>query len=277
MEAEAAKADTRSSRHVAAPPSSDGMHESMPGTTRSMLRYVAAGIFPIFRSSSLALVAMVAIAHAACVDPQNDYAAFIVRTAEGTRTVDDASIDSASPDDDASIDSAGPVNAFSGQYVMACVSQVSDSDPKDATYFVVTATFKPAASGAGGTFDYTDQALMLGPGSPPAPPASISEGVGAIVTVNGSVVTPDGRCDVVFGPTVVPGSADAVVPGQDIDFTTSTLHFIIGPRSHLCAELSGTVVSPLDIDSLTPSLNICALSPTTGPVVPLTQADVHCP
>jgi hypothetical protein len=232
-----------------------------------MLRYVAAGVGPSFASSSLGLGALVIVALAACVDPNTDYADFLTRTADAMPAL---------PAGDAALDGSSPDAGFSGKYVMACVSQVADSDPREATYFWITATYRPDASGVGGTFDFTDQALMLGPGSPPAPPTSISEGVGDIVTVNGSVVSADGRADVVFGPTVVPGSADAVVPTADIDFTNSTLHFVIGPGTHLCAELSGVVTEPLQV-TLDPPLNICALTATDGPVTPLTQADVHCP
>jgi hypothetical protein len=232
-----------------------------------MLLHGAAGILRAFSPSSVAIGSMVAFTVLACVNPKTDYDDFVARTADSVPTV---------PADDAAIDNASPESGFTGQYVMACVSQVSDGDPKDATYFQVTATFKPAASGVGGTFDFSDQALPLGPGSPPAPPTSTAGAIGAVFTVLGSTVTADGRCDVVFGPTVVPGAADAVVVGSDIDFTDSTLHFVIGPGSHLCADLSGTVTSPLNV-TLVPALNICALTPTTGPVEPLTQADVHCP
>jgi hypothetical protein len=235
-----------------------------------MLRGVATGARPSWLWSSAALGTLGVVALAACVDPNSDYNAFLLRTADAMPTL---------PADDASLDGASPEVAFSGTYVMACVSEVEDSDPRYATYFWISAAFRPAASGGGGTFDFSDQALTLGPGSPPAPPTSISttERVGDIVTVDGSVVSPDGRCDVVFGPTVVPGAADAVVPMQDIDFTNSTLHFVIGPGSHLCAELGGAVTSPLIIPALTPAKNICALTATDGPVMPMTQADVHCP
>jgi hypothetical protein len=232
-----------------------------------MLRRFATSIFPAFSLSFVAIASMVGFPVFACVNPKTDYDDFVARTADSVPPV---------PTEDAAIDNASPESGFTGQYVMACVSQVSDSDPKDATYFQVMATFKPAASGVGGSFDFSDQALPLGPGSPPAPPTSTAGGIGPIVTVLGSAVTADGRCDVVFGPTVVPGAADAVVVGSDIDFTDSTLHFVIGPASHLCAELSGTVTSPLNV-TLVAALNICALTPTTGPVEPLTQADVHCP
>jgi hypothetical protein len=230
-------------------------------------------------TSSFALLFLAAIgstgstvALGACVDPSKDYDNFLARTASETIPSSDASFDSAVPEAGVGSLDAG----FTGQYVMACVSQVDDSDPKEATYFQIFATFRPAASGGGGTFDFADQALPLGPGSPPSPPTTTAGAVGAIASVNGSVVTPDGHCDVVFGPTVVPGAADAVVVGADIYFTNSTLHFIIGPGSQLCAELGGTVTSPLQV-TLDPPLNICALTATTGPVSPLTQADVHCP
>jgi hypothetical protein len=227
--------------------------------------------------SSLApplLAGLVLVVLVACVNPQSDYDSFLARAASEAVPAGDASSESA---DDSESPEAGPgtLQGFTGQYVMACVSEVVDSDPKEATYFEVTATFHPAASGGGGTFDFSDQALPLGPGS--TPPTTIFGAVGEIATVNGSVVTPDGHCDVVFGPTVVPGAADAVIIGADIDFTDSTLHFIIGPGNHLCAELGGTITSPLDIPALTPSRNICAFTATTGPVSPLTEAEVHCP
>jgi hypothetical protein len=193
-----------------------------------MSRFGAAGSLPrrsIPTSRALAVVVttVTAAALAACVDPKSDYDDFLARTSEANAPTGD---------DGPASDGASPDAGFTQDYVMACVSQIADDDPKQATYFVVTVTFV-AAPGGGGTLDFTDQALALTVvGSTVSPSTSISSAVGPVVTVKGSPVSPDGHCDVVFGPTLVPGAADAVIVGSEIDFTDSTLHFLVGPGSH---------------------------------------------
>jgi hypothetical protein len=233
-----------------------------------MLRTRTAGTFAL---STVCFVATgTAFAFAACVNPKTDYDNYLARTEGG-----------ASPTGEGgpTFDGASPDAGFTQEYVMACTSQIAQGSAAQATYFMVTVAYTPGAPGDDGTLDFTDQALMLGPsmaGYPNgSPPTRVSPGIGDVVTVNGSPVTPDGHCDVVFGATIVPGAANPIT-GTDIHFTDSTLHFLVGPGSQLCAELSGDVTEPLTV-TLDPTQNICIFKETTGPVAPLTQAEVHCP
>ena len=225
-----------------------------------------------FALSTVCFVATgMALAVAACVDPQSDYANYLARTEAGASPTGEGG-----PISDGG---ASPEAGFTQEYVMACTSQIAQGSAAQATYFMVTVAYTPGAPGQDGTLDFTDQALALGPTMPGypngSPPAGVSPGIGNVVTVNGSPVTPDGHCDVVFGPTTIPGAANPIT-GTDIQFTDSTLHFLVGPGSQLCAELSGDVTEPLVV-TLDPTQNICVFKETTGPVDPLTQAEVHCP
>jgi hypothetical protein len=233
-----------------------------------MLRVRPAGTFVL---STVCFVATgTALALVACVDPKSDYDNYLARTEAGSSPTGDGGPIS---------EGASPDAGFTQEYVMACTSQLANGSAARATYFMVTVAYTPGAPGEDGTLDFTDQALALGPPMPGypsgSPPTRVSPGIGNVVTVNGSPVTPDGHCDVVFGPTSVPGAANPIT-GTDIQFTDSTLHFQVGPGSQLCAELSGDVTEPL-ILPLDPTQNICVFKETTGPVEPLTQSEVHCP
>jgi hypothetical protein len=221
-----------------------------------MMRFGAAGTFALLSAVSLV----------SCVNPKTDYDDYLARTADADTTIptDDASFDGLSGSD------AGFMNQY---YVMACVSQTLNDDPTKPTLFIATASFVPSDSNGDGTFNFSDQALVVG-----ATDTSSANLAGAPpVAINGSMVT-GGKVDVDFGMTSVPAAADPLMAG-DIVFSDNTLHVYIGPGVNLCAKLSGTTTLPLPT-VLDPNQNFCAFFPyqgATGTVPPLTAANFHCP
>jgi len=166
--------------------------------------------------------------------------------------------------------------AFTQQYVMACVWQIVPSAAY-ATYFVATAQYLPSAGG--GTFNFTEQPLVMGA-------TSITQVVGLPATVNGSPVTIDGQSTdsgavvpyglvgVAIGNTVIPAAANFV--GGDIDLQGAALHLLIGPGDQICGAWTGSMTSPLVTELQQPNQNLCVFTPTTGSVAPITQAQVTC-
>ena len=219
------------------------------------MRFGAAGTFALLSAASLF----------SCVNPKTDYDDYVARTADADTTV---------PTEDASFDGlSGSDAGFMNQnYVMACVSQSIMDDPTKPTLFIATASFIPSDSNGDGTFNFSDQALVVG--STDTSSANIAA---PPVAVNGSMVT-GGKVDVVFGMTSVPAASDPLMLGP-ILFSDNTLHVYIGPGVNLCANLSGHTTEPL-ATTLDPNQNFCAFFPyqgATGTVPPLTAANFHCP
>ncbi len=65
----------------------------------------------------------------------------------------------------------------------------------------------------------------------------------------------DGRFDLDFGPNTIPAADDSLQP-QPIVFSDSVLHILLESDGTACANLSGTILSPIQL-SLTPDKNIC--------------------
>jgi len=224
-----------------------------------MLRFGPAGSFALLSAAAVA-----GLACPACVNPKQDYDDYLARTADANFTPANT--------DDASFDGSSADGGFASQsYVMGCVSQATNGSVNDTTYFVATATFHASDTTGDGTFDFVDTALIA-----TATDTTQSAG-GDTIPINGSVVT-GGKVDVVYGPTSIPASGDPLKIGP-IVFSDTTLHFLIGPGTHLCATLSGDVTAPLP-QTLVAANNICVFFPfsgATGTVTPLTQDQVHCP
>jgi hypothetical protein len=220
-----------------------------------MLRFGAAGNFVLL--SGLALVT-------ACVNPKTDYDDFLARTA-------DADINGIS-NDDASFDgSFGDAGFMNQSYVMACVSQSFQDSVTYPTFFISEASFAPSDSNGDGTFNFTDNALVVGA-------TDTTDSAGGIPTVIKNVAVTGGKVDVDLGGTSVPASADPLMQGP-IVFSDLTFHFYIGPGTNLCSLLSGSTTLPL-ATTLDPSQNICIYFPysgSTGQIPTLTQAEFHCP
>jgi len=219
-----------------------------------MLRFRGAGTF----------APLLALALAACVDPKKDYDAFLARTADA-ETVPTIS-------DDASIDVVGGDAAGYGnqQYVMGCVSSVTQDSVSSITLFVATASFVTSDSDGDGMFTFQDQPLndtatdttMIA--GPPNPQTT--------TTVKG------GKVDVVVGANTVPTADDPLGTGP-IVFTDLTLHFVLGPGTNLCAGLSGDTTLPL-ATTLLANQNFCAFvafEGTAGTVPTFTQNQFQCP
>jgi hypothetical protein len=221
----------------------------MPEMKWSMLRTGSA------RASLAALC--IPLWAAGCVDPTNDLNDWLSRTADARSP---QAVVEAGPTD------SGPGDAsFSNTYLMACLSSLN-LDPSQPFLFSTQARYTPAASG--GTFDFTETTLIVGAQSV----SEVASGA-PTVTVNGSAVAADGKCDVHIGKTLIPGSADPL--GPEVDFSDSDLHFQVSPDD-LCANLSGTVVAPI-ATTLDPSMNICILRSATPPIPSFQSSDFHCP
>ena len=228
------------------------------------MRFGAAGTFALLSAAASALLV-------SCVTPKTDYDDYLARTADADTTL---------PTEDASFDGlSGSDAGFMNQnYVMACVSQSVSDNPNQPTLFIATASFIPSDSNGDGTFNFSDQALVVG-----ATDTSSANIAGPLVAINGSMVT-GGKVDVNFGMTSVPAAADPLMLGPII-FSDNTLHVYIGPGtarpipSNLCAQLSGDTTEPL-ATVLDPKQNFCAFFPyqgATGTVPPLTAANFRCP
>jgi hypothetical protein len=215
------------------------------------------------------LAPFVALTLVACVDPLKDYNDYLARTADADTTIP--------TDDAAAYDAPSADGGFQNQmYVMACVSQATQDNATDAVYFVGTGTFIETDSMGDGTFNWVDTALPY-TNNGTTPPSTTMPTVGETVPVNGSVVT-GGKVDVAYGATTTPAAADPI--GGDIVFVNSTLHFLIGPGTNLCATLSGDLMDPLQIPMLDPKQNICIFTAFTGSsttFAPFTQDQFHCP
>jgi hypothetical protein len=147
---------------------------------------------------------------------------------------------------------------------MACVSELASEDIHKATIFTSNITYTPSGGGGqSGSMTITNTSLVVGA-------TSMTQTVGTPGNAS-CTVSADGRCDAPFGPSVIPASANPVVPG-DIVFTGSALHFVIASETQLCAHLSGTVTAPL-ATTFDPAKNVCLYFIPNGDTVPDISGD----
>jgi hypothetical protein len=216
-----------------------------------MLRFFAAAP-RLSLAGTLALASCAVFLASACVDPKTDYDDWLSRTEDaraGSTGVNEASFEAA-------LD-----GGFTQTYFMACVSQLAGESISKATIFVSNITYQPSGGGGeSGSLSVTNTSLKVGA-------TSMSQDVIGSPGTSSCTVSADGRCDASFGPSTIPGAGNAVFPGQDIVFTSSTLHFVIGSETQLCADLSGTITAPLNF-TFDPSKNVCIYLPVSGDQVP---------
>jgi hypothetical protein len=190
---------------------------------------------------SITFATFAACLSGACVDPQSDYENWLTRTTDA-RAGGPILVE-------ASFEAGLPEGGFQQTYLMACASQLANNAVSKANIFVSTLTYTPSGgSGQSGTLTASNHSLVVG-----ATDMSQTVGTPGIGTCT---VSADGRCDMLFGPSTIPGAADPVVPGQDIVFTSSALHYVLSSETQLCADLSGSVTSPLNF-TFDPSKNVC--------------------
>jgi hypothetical protein len=205
-----------------------------------------------------------ASAASGCVNVKQDYDDWYNRTGDARSA--QVVIDSGT------FEASLPEGGFDDTYFMACVSQIASSDITKATLFAAHATYTPNGAGTGGQLTFYNQPLN----SYQHTPTSLSDTAGpapAPVTVP---VDAEGKADLDFGPSTVPG-ADNAVTGQQVIFAAdATLHFIIGPGTSICATLTGEITQPFAI-TLDPSRDLCVFRLSTGDIPALAQSDVHCP
>ena len=215
--------------------------------------------------AGMAVLAASAWLGTACVDPKTDYDDWLIRTTNLRNQT--------APENDASYEASLPDGGFTQLYYMACVSQLTDSTITEATIFVANATFTPAETGGGGTFDLTDTALQFGA-------TNLSQTVGPQVVETGIPVSADGVAVINYGMTTIPAAANPLQNGIVV-FGALTLTFQIGPGDNLCALATGNYTAPITLPMITPGQqNLCIYVPmtsTTEPLPTLTQSQVHCP
>jgi hypothetical protein len=214
-----------------------------------MTRFVAA-TRNLGLAVALTLATFAACLSAGCVSPKSDYDDWLSRTADARAagpTVNDASFDAA-------LD-----GGFQQTYFMFCVSQLTSESVNESTIFVSNITYTPSGGGGqSGTLTVQNTSLPIGA-------TDMTQTIGA-PGKSTCTVSPDGRCDAPFGPSVVPAAGDPLGTG-DITFTDSTLHFVIGSQTELCAHLGGDLTTPL-VFTFDPSKNVCAYVIPEGGAVP---------
>jgi hypothetical protein len=221
-----------------------------------MLRFVAAPP-RLSLAVALTLASCAACLSGACVNPQNDYNDWFARTGDARNaapSVNEASFD-------AELD-----GSFQQTYLMACVSQLAQESIAKATIFNSQIKYDPSGGGGqSGALTVTNQSLKVGA-------TSMSQDLVGTAGGSSCTVSADGRCTAPFGPSVVPGIANPVFPGQDIVFTDSTLFFVVGSQTQLCAHLGGDITAPLNFP-FDPVKNVCVFIPVSGDAVPDISGD----
>jgi len=199
----------------------------------------------------------------ACVDPKTDYDDWLIRTTYMRNQT--------GPEQDASYEAALPDGGFTQLYYMACVSQLNSGSIMTPTLFVATATFTPSESG-GGSFDFTDTLLQ-------ASAMSLTQTVAAPVMETNVPVSADGVAIINYGPTTIAAAGNPLMTGE-VDFSSLTLTFQIGPGDDLCANATGAYSMPISEPINVPGQNVCIFAPVasmTSPLPMFTQSQVHCP
>jgi hypothetical protein len=216
----------------------------------------------------------------ACVTPYDDYKDFIDRTADARAPMTTPVMDSSTPVPDASMpppdmDAAPlPEAGFSGNYYMLCLTPLSGGQVSLALGFNVTLQVTPLPDGGGSSVTLTTLALVVG--------ATNSSQVAprAVQSVANGTVDSTGVGWVVYTvPTVIPGGADPVVPGSDIDIAAGAEYQLhITSPTDICAGFNAQVLSPLTMQ-VTPANNPCTFRvPAADGTLPMLMgSDIHCP
>jgi hypothetical protein len=209
-----------------------------------------------------------AVLSAACVNPENDYNAFVARS-KGVGGMEDAAPTVDAPPADAPTQAELDAAFMDNKWVMACVSQLAPT-VANAVLSVVNLDFTPSAGG-GGTLQFTGSALAYTSTNVNSPLA------GSMVGPFMATIASNGTGTVMVGDQTIPAAANGVTMSQLV-LTGVELAFHIESPTTMCASLSGMLTSPLTV-TLNASTNPCILEATdaTGAWTPLTMAQAHCP
>jgi hypothetical protein len=212
------------------------------------------------------LVVPLGVLSAACVNPENDYNAFISR-AKGA--MEDAAPAVDAPPADAPSQAQLDAAFSDNKWVMACVSQLAPTVP-NAVLSVVNLDFTPGAAG-GGTLQFSASALAYGSTNVNSPLA------GSAVGPFMATIASNGTGTIMIGDQTIPAAANGVTMSQLI-LTGVELAFHIESPTEMCASLSGMLTSPLMV-ALTPAMNPCIFGSTdaSGAFTPFMMSQAHCP
>jgi hypothetical protein len=216
----------------------------------------------------LALLALpTALASASCLDPHDDFNAYVARAA-------DAEVPT-SP-----IGTAGDAGAFDAaslrppdagfddtRLVMICVSSLAE-DISNALLWEAHLTYTGGSNG--GTLDYVTNSLAAGATdiNSPLPDSTIS--------VMATPVDSHGAAPVTVGSATLPAAANAITSGA-VPLQNVTIYVQL-EGSQICANLEADVTAPAKAH-LDPADNPCIYLPVdnNGQWGPVTTTDVHCP
>jgi hypothetical protein len=223
-------------------------------------------------SKSLALVAVVAtplgLVCASCVNPQDDFNAYVARAADAQVPPSPIETAEASVVDAASL--RAPDASFpSTNYAIICVSQLAQ-DISQA--FLLAASISYTASGkGGGTMTYSSQWLPAGATSVNDNPQKVGEITGKMTTVDAT-----GFAKLMIGSDTIPGVSDSIQPSQSADLENLEIDFHIESPTRICASLAANITAPTPA-TLNLGENPCLAVPAAQSWSQLQTADIHCP
>jgi hypothetical protein len=215
----------------------------------------------------LALLALpLGLVCASCLNPQDDYDAYVVRAADAQAPVVPVGTGDASTVDVASL--RAPDAGFDDpSFAMICLSQLAEDVTKALLWKV---ELKYVGGSAGGTLTYTSHSLAAGSTDVKNP---LDPQVGPIT----GKIDPTGAGPIDINSTVLPAAANGIT-GAQVPLENAQVFFHIESPTQICANLGANVTAPAPV-TLVPSQNPCIYLPTNsaGQWGPVTTADIHCP
>jgi hypothetical protein len=222
-------------------------------------------------SKSLALLAVVAaplgLVCSSCLNPQDDFNAYIARAADAQ--VPPSSVDTA----EASVVDVAALRApdasfMNGDYVVICVSQLAQ-DISQAFLLKASLTYTPGSSG-GGALVYESQWLPAG-----ATNTSNPQTEGSIGPLPAVKIDYTGAGTVTVGSDNIPAISNPI-DGEEAVLSNLQLDFHIESPTHICAQLGAQILHPQPA-TLNVGENPCLIIPAAGGWSQLQTSDIHCP
>jgi hypothetical protein len=161
-----------------------------------------------------------------------------------------------------------PTEAVTGEYYVACLSQLAYGQGSKVFSFFAETKFEPEPGG-GGKLSLALHPLKLGADANPPKVLSKADIVGETKNVPATTpnVAADGRYTIELGTTTVPGEANPITQRNVIIESTKLTGFF--GTSRFCAQLNGNVTQPIPL-TLNPPENICQFSPMKeGDAIPV--------
>ncbi len=234
--------------------------------TRAARKRLSAGSVVSFASFA-SLASLLTLTSAGCLNPQDDYNAYVSRASDAAPPTTYSSSSR-----DAGFDAASLVAPDAGfeqpKLGMVCLSQLA-TDVAKAILFV--ADIKYVGGSNGGTLTYTTQDLPAGSTNIHDAIADSTLGpfTGAIAANGSGVVT--------LGNLTLPAAQNGIT-GVDVPITNASFTFHVESSTQICAGLDATITQPAVV-KLSAPLNPCVFVPTDSAgnfVLPMTN-DIHCP